>query len=105
MNKKYSDANEQQERQKLGHRDHSDGTGALADAANVDQYEETINRKHHDNPHSGTSEERHHQGDRVCQYVHDSSHCAERCEKIKHTCKESHVAPERDFDVRVKTAG
>jgi hypothetical protein len=38
VNKKYSRANEQQQGQKLGECDHCDGTGALADTANVDQY-------------------------------------------------------------------
>ena len=76
-----------------------------ADAANVDQYEGSIDREHHDNPHHGTAEERHHQGDRVCQYVHDAGNRAECREKIKHAGEESDVAPKRHFDIRVKTAG
>jgi len=105
VNKKHADANEQQEGQELGHRNHGDGTGSFTNAANVDQYEKTIHGEHHNNPHHRTAEERHHQGHGICQDVYHASNCAECREKIKHAGEKPDVAPKRHFDISVKTPG
>src|SRR5215470_6035399 len=105
MNKKYSYANEQQQRQKLGKSNHGDRPSALTDAANVDHYEEAIHNEHHDNSHHGTAKERNDQSHGVCQHVHDPGNRTECREKIKHASEKSDVAPKCHFDIRVKAAG
>ena len=63
MNEKNSNANEQQERQKLRNGDHGHRTRALAHAAYVDEHEQAVNREHDDNPHQRTAEKRDDQRD------------------------------------------
>src|SRR5215469_12945070 len=104
MNEKYSNANEEQQGQKLCHCDHGHGACTLAHAADVDQYKHTVNTKHDQNAYDRATKKGNNERNRICKNVDHASNRPECGKEIEHPGEKSHVTTERDFHVGIKSA-